>query len=172
MRRIHHKVRGTVFQVLDIFYPLFKKFMPLQTYHYLACGGSNTLLSLLLFSISHNFIFKNEVVDLGFIAFEPYIAALGVSLVVTLPIGFYLSMYVIFQGSYLRRRTQFFRYFSVIMGCMVINYACLKFFVGYLGWFPTPSQVLTTGIVILFNYFSQRHFSFKTEKKVVVKNAA
>ena len=127
MKRIHHKVRGSVFQVLDVFYPIFKKFMPLQTYHYLACGESNTLLGLLLFTLSHNFLFKNKVVDLGFIVFEPYIAALGVSLIVTLPIGFYLSMYVIFQGSYLRRRTQFLRYFSVIMGCMVINYVCLKF---------------------------------------------
>jgi len=170
MRRIHNTVRNTVFRVLDIFYPIFRKFIPLQTYHYLACGGSNTLLSLMIYSFSYNFLFQKEVVHIGFMAFEPYIAALGLSLLITLPIGFYLSMYVIFQGSYLRRRTQFFRYFSVIMCCMAINYVCLKFFVGYLGWFPTPSQFLTTGIVILFNYFSQRHFSFKTEKKVVTEN--
>jgi putative flippase GtrA len=31
-----------------------------------------------------------------------------------------------------------------------------------LGWFPTVSQVLNTGIVVLFSYVSQRHFSFKS----------
>ena len=49
---------------------------------------------------------------------------------------------------------------------MVINYICLKIFVEHFGWFPTPSQMVTTGIVILFNYFSQRHFSFRSLKQV------
>jgi len=50
---------------------------------------------------------------------------------------------------------------------MVINYICLKIFVENFGWYPTPSQLITTGIVILFNYFSQRHFSFRKDKKAV-----
>jgi putative flippase GtrA len=33
------------------------------------------------------------------------------------------------------------------------------------GWYPTPSQILTTGIVICFSYFSQRHFSFRVASK-------
>ena len=166
MRRIHHKVRAGIFAFLDIFYPLFRRFMPLQTYHYFACGGSNTALSLFLYFISYNFILDKEVLDLGFIAFQPHIAALFISFIITFPIGFYLSMFVIFQGSYLKRKVQFFRYFLVIMGCMVINYICLKIFVEHFGWFPTPSQMITTGIVILFNYFSQRHFSFRSVKQV------
>jgi putative flippase GtrA len=43
--------------------------------------------------------------------------------------------------------------------------------VDFIGWYPTPSQVLTTVIIILFNYFSQRHFSFKGNKKPVVEPA-
>ena len=164
MRRLHHKVRKNIFAVLDVFYPLVKRFMPLQTYHYAACGGSNTVLSLLIYFVSYNYILDKQVLDLGFIAFQPHIAALFISFIITFPIGFYLSMYVTFQGSYLKRRVQFFRYFIVIMGCMVINYICLKIFVEYFGWFPTPSQMLTTAVVILFNYFSQRHFSFRSEK--------
>ena len=164
MRRVHYKVRGWIFQVLDIFYPLFRKFMPLQTYHYAACGGLNTFLSLLTYFLSYNYILDKQVVDLGFYALKPHIAALFISFLVSFPVGFYLSMYVIFQGSYLKRRVQLFRYFIVIMGCMLINYICLKIFVEYLGWYPTPSQLVTTGIVILFNYFFQRHFSFKVEK--------
>jgi putative flippase GtrA len=138
--------------------------MPLQTYHYAACGGGNTMLSLLIYTISYNFIFQKKVVHLGFIAFEPYIAALFISFILTFPIGFYLSMYIVFQGSYLKKRVQLLRYFLVAIGCIFINYICLKIFVGLLGWYPTPSQILTTAIVILFSYLTQRHFSFKSDK--------
>src|SRR5215216_2317239 len=129
MQRVHHKIRNTVFAVLDIFYPFFKRFMPLQTYHYAACGGSNTLLSLCIYSVSYNFIFKKQVVHLGPLAFEPYIAALFIAFIITFPIGFYLSMYVVFQGSYLRKRIQLLRYFMVAMACVGLNYILLKLFI-------------------------------------------
>lgn len=143
--------------------------MPLQTYHYAACGGANTLLSLTTYFLSYHYLFNKEIFRVGFLAFEPHIAALLVAFAFTFPVGFYLSMYVIFQGSYLKRRIQLFRYFIVIMGCMVINYIFLKIFVEMLGWYATPSQMITTGIVILFNYFSQRHFSFRSDKKAAAK---
>jgi putative flippase GtrA len=167
MRRVHNQVRKAIFAVLDVFYPIFKPFLPLQTYHYAACGGTNTVLGLVVYFVSHNYILNKNVLNLGVIAFKPHIAAMFLSFCVTFPVGFYLSMYVIFQGSYLKRRVQLFRYFIVIMGCMLINYICLKIFVEHLGWFPTPSQLITTGIVILFNYFSQRYFSFKKDKKAL-----
>jgi putative flippase GtrA len=138
--------------------------MPLRTFHYAACGGGNTFLSLFTYFISYNYILKKQVLHLGFIAFKPHIAALFIAFLVTFPIGFYLSMYVVFQGSYLRRRVQLFRYFLVVLGSMTINYICLKFFVEVLGWYPTPSQVLTAGIVICFSYVSQRYFSFRSTK--------
>jgi GtrA-like protein len=166
MRRVHNKVRKTIFAVLDVFYPIFKPFMPLQTYHYAACGGTNTVLGLAIYFIAHNYIVNKHILNLGFIAFKPHIAAMFISFLFTFPVGFYLSMYVIFQGSYLKKRVQLFRYFVVIMCCMVINYVCLKIFVEFFGWWPLPSQFVTTGIVILFNYFSQRHFSFRTEKQL------
>lgn len=165
MRVVHYKIRSLIFKVLDFFYPLFRRFMPVQTYHYAACGGVNTFLSLLTYFISYNFILKRQILHLGFIAFQPHIAALFIAFIVTFPIGFYLSMYVIFKGSYLKRKVQLFRYFIVIIGCMIINYIFLKIFVEVLGWYPTPSQIITTGFVILFNYFSQRHFSFKSDKQ-------
>lgn len=167
MRRIHYQIRKMIFAVLDVFYPIFKSFLPLQTYHYAACGGTNTVLGLAVYFVGYNYILHKQVLDLGFIAFQPHIAAMFLSFCVSFPVGFYLSMYVIFQGSYLKRRVQLFRYFLVIIGCMIINYICLKIFVEYFGWFPTPSQLITTGIVILFNYFSQRYFSFRKDKRAL-----
>lgn len=164
MRAVHHKIRLGILGLIDFFYPPFKRFMPLQTYRYAACGGSNTLFNIFIFFITHNFILKNQVLHLGSIAISSHIAAFLFAFCITFPIGFYLSMYVVFQGSYLRRRIQFIRYFMIAMICIFLNYIFLKLFVDYLGWYPTPSLVLTTGIVVSFSYLSQKHFSFKKEK--------
>lgn len=168
MKRIHQTIRQFIFSVLDIFYPLFKRFMPLQTYHYAACGGSNTMLSIFLYFISYNFILKKQIVHLGPIAISAHIMALFLATAITLPIGFYLSMYVVFQGSYLRRRIQFFRYFLVALGCLLLNYVLLKLFVEVFHWYPTLAQMANTAIVVLFSYFSQRHFSFRVRKEVEI----
>ncbi|HZH67283.1 MAG TPA: GtrA family protein, partial [Flavisolibacter sp.] len=145
MRKVHNSVRKTIFAVLDVFYPLFKRFMPIQTYHYAACGGGNTLFNIFLYHIFYNFVLHKQVLHLGFIAFKPHIAAFLMAFVITFPIGFYLSMFVVFQGSYLRRRIQFVRYFMVSMFCVALNYILLKFFIEGLGWHnhPTLSLIAT-----------------------------
>lgn len=171
MRRIHEKVRALILKFVDLFYPLFKRFMPLQVYRYAACGGGNTAFNIFLYFIIYNFILQKQVLNLGFIAFTPHIAAFLIAFCITFPIGFYLSMYVVFHGSFLRRRIQLFRYFVVAMACIVLNYVLLKVFVEQFHWYPTPSMVITTGIVVLFSYLSQRHFSFKSQPKVVPQEA-
>lgn len=168
MRKAHNQIRKTIFSVLDIFYPLFKRFMPIQTYHYAACGGGNTLFNIFLYHIFYNYVLHKQVLDLGFIAFTPHIAAFIMAFFVTFPIGFYLSMYVVFQGSYLRRRIQLVRYFLVAMVCVVLNYILLKLFIEVLGWqrHPTLALMATAVFVVTFSYLSQRFFSFKAEKAV------
>ena len=160
MRRLHHNIRKWVLSFVDFFYPPFKKFMPLQTFRYAACGGGNTLFNIFLFFIFHNYVLDKQVVDLGFYAFEPYTAAFLMAFCITFPIGFYLSMYVVFPGAVLRRRIQLFRYFLVVVICILLNYVFLKLFVEVFGWYPTPSLMITAVIVVAFSYFSQRHFSF------------
>lgn len=179
MRKIHNKTREAVFSVLDIFYPLFKRFMPLQTYHYAACGGGNTLFNIFLYHIFYNYVLHKQVLHLGPLAFKPHVAAFIMAFFITFPIGFYLSMYVVFQGSYLRRRIQLVRYFLVAMACVGLNYVLLKFFIEILGWHehPTLSLMATAVIVVLFSYVSQRFFSFRTakttmERKQVLKSSA
>lgn len=167
MRRLHHRLRSFILNVVDFFYPLFSAFMPLQTYRYAACGGGNTALNIFLYFITYNFILKGQVLHLGPVAISAHIAAFLMAFCVNFPIGFYLSMYVVFAGSYLRRRVQFVRYFLVAVGCIVLNYIFLKLFVDGFGWYPTPSMILTTVFVVLFSYFSQRHFSFRSKKIVL-----
>src|SRR4028118_606343 len=121
MKRVHHKVRSVILSLVDFFYLPFKPFMALQMYRYAACGGSNMLLNIFIYFLTYNFILNRRILDLDFIAFTPHIAAFLIAFCITFPIGFYLSMYVVFQGSYLRRRVQLVRYFLVAMACVVLN---------------------------------------------------
>jgi putative flippase GtrA len=169
MQKVHDKVRETIFAVLDVFYPLFRRFMPIQTYPYAACGGGNTLFNIFLYHLIYNFVVEKQVVDFGFVAFKPHVASFIMAFCITFPIGFYLSMYVVFQGSYLRRRIQFVRYFMVAMACVGLNYFLLKFFIETLGWHnhPTLALMATAVFVVLFSYLSQRFFSFRIARAPV-----
>ncbi|MBD3750533.1 MAG: GtrA family protein [Sphingobacteriales bacterium] len=164
VRNVHQKIRKFILNIIDVFYPYFKKLMPLQTFRYAACGGGNTLLNIFIYFISYNFILKKEVVHLSLIAISPHIAAFIIAFMITFPIGYYLNTFVVFQGSYLKKRIQLFRYFLVVCFNIFLNYCFIKLFVEKFGWYPTPSAMTTSGIVIVFSYFSQRNFSFRKEK--------
>lgn len=151
-----------ILSVIDFFYPAFKRFMPVQTFRYAACGGFNMVLDILLFFVSYNFIFQKEVVELGFVAVSPHIAAFITSFVITFPIGFYFSRYVVFTESTIRGRIQLARYFLLVLICIGLNYFFLKLFVEQVGLFPTVAKILTTFIVVAFSFLSQKHFTFKT----------
>ncbi len=137
--------------------------MPLQTFRYAACGGGNVVLDICLYFISYNFIFKKEVVELGFIAFKPHIAALLVSMFITIPVGFLLSKYVVWTASSLRGRIQLFRYLVIVATNILLNYFFIKLFVERLHFFPTIAKIVTTAIVIIFSYLSQKHYTFKVK---------
>jgi putative flippase GtrA len=147
------------------FYPPFKRFMPLQTFKYAATGGANTVLDIFLYFIFYNFVLDKELVDFGFIAISPHIAAFIMSFIVTFPIGFVLAKYISFPGSFLRKRIQFFRYGLSVMGSVLLNYIFIKLFVEVYGWYPTPSKIVTTLIAIIFSYIAQKYFTFKVEIK-------
>jgi putative flippase GtrA len=135
--------------------------MPLQTFRYAACGGFNTSLDILLYFVLYNYVLKKEMIQVMGVAISPHIAAFLISFVVTFPLGFYLSRYVVWQQTNTRKRVQLTRYFLVVLACMALNYIFLKMFVDGFGWYPTPSKLLIAVIVVAFSYFSQRNFSFK-----------
>lgn len=165
MLQLHDWIRNTILNVVDFFYPPFKKFIPLQTFRYAACGGGNTALGIVLYYIGFHYIYPQPVVHLPFIAFSNYIAAEYLFAIwITFPIGFYLSRYVVFPESEMRKRTQLFRYFLVVAGTILLNYFLLKVCIEYFEWYPTPSKMITAIFVITFSYLSSRYFSFREKK--------
>lgn len=136
--------------------------MPLQTFRYAACGGANTSLDITLFFISYNFILKKQPIHILFLTIGPHIAAFLFGFIVTFPIGFYLSRYVVFQETTVRKREQLGKYLTVVLGCLFLNYGFLKLFVDVLYWYPTPSKIVTTFFVVAFSYLTQKNYTFKS----------
>ena len=159
--------RNLIISFIDLFYPPFRKFIPIQTFRYLACGGANTLLDIALYFVSYHYILKEKILDLGFTAISPHIAAFFMAFCVSFPLGFWLMRSIVFTGSTLRGRVQLFRYLLLVGVCVILNYVFLKLFVEQWGIYPTPSKMLTTVIVVLFSYLTQKHFTFKVEKQQI-----
>lgn len=158
-------MRKFIHRFIEFFYFDFFKFIPLQTFKYLACGGTTAMVDLIVYFISYNFIFDKQAVPVGHIEIGAHIAAFLVSFTISFPMGFILSKYVVFTTSELRGRVQLFRYGLTVMSCIGLNYLFLKIFVDVLGWYATPSKALTTLVVAVYSYFTQQYFSFKVKGK-------
>jgi len=146
---------------IDFFYPPFSKVMPLQTFRYAACGGGNTLLDILIFSVTYNFILHKQDLNLGFISLKPWSASQLISFCISFPTGFFLMRNIVFTQSTLHGRVQLFRYFLLVMVCLFLNWIFIKLFVEQWHIFPTAAKVLSTIIVVSFSYITQKNFTFK-----------
>ena len=154
-----------IIQLIDLFYPPFRRLMPVQTFRYAACGGANTIFGLAVYFISFHYIFTKENFDAGFMVFKPHNAALFVAGCISFSVGFLLNKYVVFTTSYLRGRVQLFRYFMSFFINLVINYFLLKLFVEVMRLEAFLSQVITTVIIVTFSYLTQKHFTFRTKQE-------
>jgi putative flippase GtrA len=161
MRRHIHNARDLILPIIDFFYPPFKRLMNLQTFRYAASGGGNVLLGFLTYFVSFKYILHEKDLHFGFYAFKAHVAALFISFCLTFPIGFFMSKYVVFSDSKIKGHIQLFRYFMICMFNLALNYLLLKIFVERFHIYPVLAQVMTIGIVIIFSYLAQRHFSFK-----------
>jgi putative flippase GtrA len=152
-----------VISVIDFFYPAFRKLMPVQTFRYIVCGGGNTLLDILIYYVSYHYILKEQNVYTPIVVISPYIAAFLIAFLVSFPTGFYLNRNVVFTGSTLKGGVQLFRYFLLVIICIILNYIFIKLFVEQFHFYPTVSKILTTVIVVSFSYLTQKHFTFKNK---------
>ena len=167
MKRRLHLAREYIISAIDFFYPPFQRIFDLQTFRYAACGGSNSLFDIALYFITYNFILHKAIVHLRDVAISPHIAAMIITFPITLFTGFVLMRSVVFpDAKSTRKRVQGSRYVTVVFCCILLNYVFLKLFVDKFGWWPLPSKIITTFLVVLFSYFSQKHFTFRVASVV------
>ena len=137
----------------------------MQTFRYAACGGTNTLVDIIGYFISYNFILHKQDLNLGVFVFKPHIASIIMAWCVSFPTGFFLMRNIVFTQSTLQGKVQLFRYFVLVLICLLLNYIFIKLFVEQFHIYPTVAKVLTTVIVVFFSYVTQKHYTFKEEPR-------
>lgn len=154
-------ISSAIFKILDFFYPPFRAFLSKPTFRYLTCGGANSALDLILFTLAYNCIFKGNLTRIGFLAISPHIASLFFSLFITIPTGFLLSKYIVFQAV-ANNKIQLLKYIIIVALSLTVNYILMKFFVENIHITPFISKIFTTSIIVIFSYISQKKFAFKS----------
>jgi len=155
-------MRKRLLSLIDFFYPPFSRWLSLHTFRYLASGGTTLAIGIVVYYIAYNFILKQQDVRIASLLVTAPIAALAIESIITFIIGFILNKYLVFTKSNLKGRVQLFRYGSVVVTNILLNYAFIKVLVEAFGFYPTISKIVTSMILAVFSYFSQKHFSFKT----------
>lgn len=166
------KVRHIIVGIIDFFHRPFARVIPTTTFRYLFCGGSNTVLSILIYSLSLKFIFLDQKVHVaGNLNIAASVAAYVVAFCISFPIGFTLSRHIVFPESTLHGRVQFFRYAIVTLSFILLTYLLIKAFDKGLELIPslnesyallhTVTYTLINIIIAILSYISQRKFTFK-----------
>lgn len=160
-------IRDVIIRIVDTFYFPFLRFIPVEIFRYAVTGGANTVFDIILYFVFYRFVLDRQIVDLGFVAISPHIAAFLMVFPITFTTGFLLAKYVTFTASELQGKVQLFRYGVTVAGAILLNYILLKLFVEHFGWYATFSKIVTTFIVVIYSYLFQRYFSFQTARKLL-----
>ncbi|MDO8930215.1 MAG: GtrA family protein [Bacteroidota bacterium] len=168
MVNVANNLRTIIIQTVDYFYAPFQHLIPLETYRYAATGGFNTVLDISLYFVFYNFILDKQVIDLYIVSISPHIAAFLIVFPITFFTGFLFARYITFTSSEIRGRIQLIRYMISVSGSLFLNYICLKFLVEFGGLWPTLSKIITTVIVVIYSYFVQKFYTFKTSRLVAL----
>ena len=162
MVNLAKNIRLLIIEIIDYFYSPFRRYIPLETFRYAATGGFNTLLDIFLYFICYNFILDKKIIDPQIVSISPYIAAFLIVFPITFFTGFLLAKYITFTNSDIRGRIQLIRYVLSVSGSIFLNYFFLKILVEFGGLWPTLAKIITTGIVVIYSYFVQKFYTFKT----------
>lgn len=147
-----------ILQLLNMFYPLIRKFIPFQVYAYLAVGAANTVLNIALFAVLYlAFTYTTLAVE----------AATVLSFSITVITGFWLSKNFAFTDARKEKKEthrQFRKYFLVSLQGQFSDYLITKGLIVFLLMNPVIAYFISTFIMLILNYFLQKYYTFKTKR--------
>lgn len=156
------RVAEAIGRFIDFFYfKPFQKIFSREIFRYAACGGTNMVLDLVWYFVIYHFVVAERYIDLGFVVVSPHVASLIVVFPITFFTGFWLNRNVAFQATQLGSVHQLWRYALSVVGSLLLNYVCLKFFVEVCGIWPTPAKAVTTAVSVVYSYLAGRYFTFR-----------
>lgn len=132
-----------------------------QFFRYGVCGATNMVLDALWYFVIYHFIVAKQFLDIGIVVVSPHILSLIIVFPITFFTGFWLNRNVAFVATKQKTRKQLRRYALSVVGSIIINYICMKFFVEYLNIWPTPSKLLTTIVSVLYSFLAAKYYTFR-----------
>jgi putative flippase GtrA len=130
-------------------------------FRYAVCGGVNMVLDVVWYYIIYHYIVAQRFIDLGVVVMSPHVASLVVVFPITFFTGFWLNRNVAFRSVEVGQGRQLLRYALSVIGSILLNYVCIKFFVEVAGIWPTPAKALTTVVSVVYSYLAGRYFTFR-----------
>lgn len=124
------------------------------------CGATNMMLDTIWYFLIYHYIVCENYLDLGIVVISPHILSLFIVFPITFFTGFWLNRNVAFRVTNISSRKQLLRYALSVVGSVIINYVCMKFFVEVCSIWPTPSKMLTTIISVCYSYLMARYVTF------------
>jgi putative flippase GtrA len=146
---------------LEWLHKTFVFFMPIDTFKYLICGGVNTFLEGILYFGVYNYGIRKSIVQVAFFTISPHIMAFLIVFPFVFFSSFLLTKLIVFNKSNNTGKIQLFRFSITIGTSLIIQYASMKILVEWCLFYPTPSKILTSGLVALFTFTSHKYFSFR-----------
>jgi putative flippase GtrA len=159
LRAARHIIVG----IIDFFHRPVARWIPTTTFRYLACGGTNTVLSIVMEYVSINYILHRQPTQIyGGFQIAPEVGAWMIAFAISFPAGFVLSRHIVFPESNLHGRVQLFRYALMTVTFLLLTYILIKLFAFALpGLNPTVSYTFICVFTAVLSYISQRKFTFK-----------
>ncbi len=148
--------------LIDKFYihPI-SKFIPQEVFRYGVCGGANMVLDIVWYFIIYHYIVALRYIDLGIVVISPHVAALIIVFPITFFTGFWLNRNVAFRATEFGQGWQLVKYSLTVLGSILLNYVCIKFFVEFCHIWATPAKAMTTVVSVAYSYLAGRYFTFK-----------
>lgn len=161
------KIRHIVITTIDFCHIPFRRIIPTQTFRYIACGGFNTVLGLVIYSLVFVRVLHQHDIPIGApfnISITARVAALFIGLCINTPIGFVLSSYIVFPESQIHGRVQLFRYIMATLIFLLMAYVLTKVFAIAIPIVRADvANIFVSMITAVLSYLSQRFFTFKIE---------
>lgn len=158
-----HLLKQSIIRFIDFFYPLLSWLMPIKTFRYGFTGGSNAFLNLVIFFLCNKYVYDQGMLHFAGIAVNSYIAADLTAMCISFPIGFLLNKYIVFENTTGRSGRQLSLYAGLTLTNIALHYILLRLFVGYLGYWATPSEALIIILLAGISYLFQTYVTFRQE---------
>lgn len=149
-------------RLLDVFYPIFKAFMPKSTYRYLAVGGICFLTNFCIFHFSYYCIYTK--LPLPPEQVYPHVLSILTSFSITVFIGFILNAKFVFTDSILGMKEQRFRYVGSTIVATIVSIILMHLFSVCLKMNLTISFLMNILIIQTANFYIQKYFSFRSRE--------